>query len=127
MTPDVSSLLNIIQNNIKCKKCNWNKRLGCLSPCLSEKNEKKNKVTCQLGFLKSCWHSAISIAKAVVSLHKQHPTIKQIGSLSSHHYINSPLPRKSILSLPCSISLFQTQHPTTALQLHYTTTCQQTH
>lgn len=46
-----------------------------------------------LALLKSCRRSAIaSIGKAVVSLHKQHPTIKQIGSLSSHHYINSPLP-----------------------------------
>lgn len=79
---------------MKCKKCNWNERLGCLSPCLSDKNEKKNKVTWQLGLLKPCRGSVISsIAKAIVTLHKQHPTMKQIGSLSSHRYINSPLPR----------------------------------
>lgn len=95
MTPDANSLLNIIQNNIKCKKCNGNKRLDLLTPCLSKKNENKNKVIWQLGFLKSCQHSAFSsIVKTVISVYKQHPTIKQIVSLSSHHYINSPLPRQ---------------------------------
>lgn len=93
MTPDVSCLLNIIQSNIKCRKCKWNKRLGCFSPCLCEKNEKNNKVTWQLELLKSCRRSATSsTAKPLVSLHKQHPATKQIGSFSSQHYINSPLP-----------------------------------